>query len=208
MNKVDQEWFDALAGKTNTLNESITQIEGSSVRRVLIARRNSIEQEIINFDSKRFEDFKSKLATKGLLKKESKSMKSSLLDTFLSIADSASGLIANKGIGLVTSVLVIGLTLNFFYFNSQDNDAILYRGDTNITYIIDAKPDQKLNELVTGLNEIQAEFTQEQESFGKKLLKIKSTDKVLTFLEEKQIKPKVNDGYINILVSPPKIQNN
>jgi hypothetical protein len=208
MNKVDQEWFDALAGKTNTLNESINQIEGSSVRRVLIARRNSIEQEIINFDSKKFEDFKSKLATKGLLKKESKSMKSSLLDTFLSIADSALGLTATRGIGLVTSVLVIGLTVNFFYFNSQDNNAILYRGDTNITYIIDAKPDQKLNELVTGLNEIQAEFTQEQESFGKKLLKIKSTDKVLTFLEEKQIKPKVNDGYINILVSPPKVQNN
>ena len=208
MNKVDQEWFDALAGKTNTLNESINQIEGSSVRRVLIARRNSIEQEIINFDSKKFEDFKSKLATKGLLKKESKSMKSSLLDTFLSIADSALGLTATRGIGLVTSVLVIGLTVNFFYFNSQDNNVILYRGDTNITYIIDAKPDQKLNELVTGLNEIQAEFTQEQESFGKKLLKIKSTDKVLTFLEEKQIKPKVNDGYINILVSPPKVQNN
>ncbi|CAN1494215.1 hypothetical protein MCEMIEM12_00283 [Burkholderiaceae bacterium] len=84
---------------------------------------------------------------------------------------------------------------------------MLLRGDSDVIYIIDEKFEEKLHELVSGLTAIRAEFTQEKESYGKTLLKIKSSDAVITYLTDKRIEPKVVDGYITIVVTPPKIQS-
>lgn len=206
MNKVDQEWLDALAGKNVGPNESLAQIEATAVRHALIARRNSIEQEIENFDPIKFEAFKAKLIKQRLLKTESKSVWKKLMAIVLGASNSSSSLLVAQRFGLAVTVIAVGLALNMSYSPPKNDDAMVFRGDATVTYIIDEKVDQKLNELISGLNIIKAEFTQEQQSYGKTLLKIKSTYEVLTFLSEKRIEPKVIDGYISIVVSPPNAQ--
>ena len=204
----EQEWLDALAGKASGSNLSPTQIEALTVRRALTAYRAEIEEEVKNFNSEEFEKFKAKLIKQGLIKSEAKSFLSSLLDIAPGLASSSgAGVGVAQKVGIVALVLVIGLALNVSYFSPKNDDAMLLRGDVNVTYIIDANVESKVNELVTGLKDIKAEFSQEQESYGKVAIRIKSSDEVLTYLSIKRIEPKVIDGYIAIVVTPPNLKS-
>lgn len=204
----EKEWLDALAGRVNGSNLSPTQIEALAVRRALTAYRAEIEEEVKNFNSKEFEKFKAKLIKQGLIKSESKTFWSSMLEMLPGVASSSGGGVGvAQKVGVVALVLVIGLALKVSYFGPKNDDAMLLRGDANVTYIIDANVDSKVNELVTGLKDIKADFTQEQENYGKVVIKIMSSDEVLTYLSLKRIEPKVIDGYITIVVTPPNLQS-
>lgn len=201
-------WLKALARTSVGQSQTAEENEAASVRRALIARRNSYEREAENFDHQRFEAFKAKLVEKKLIKSESKSLWGSLLDfTLGASSSSASGVGVAQKVGVVALILVIGLALKVSYFDPQNEDVMRLRGDANVTYIIDANVESKVNEIVNGLKEIKAEFTQEQESYGKVSLKIKSSDEVLTYLSGKRIEPKEIDGHITIVVTPPNLKS-
>ena len=204
----EQEWLDALAGKTSGSNLSPTQIEALTVRRALTAYRAEIEEEVKNFNSEEFEKFKAKLIKQGLIKSEAKTFWSSMLEIVPGVAGaSGAGIGVAQKVGLVALVLILGVALKVSYFGPKNDDAMLLRGDANVTYIIDANVENKVNELVTGLKDIKAEFTQEQESYGKVAIKIRSSDAVLAYLSEKRIDAKVIDGYISIVVTPPNLKS-
>lgn len=207
MKNDNQEWLDALAGKVNGGPQTASQIEAGAVRRVLTARREIIEKEALNFDPRKLEPIKLKLLKEGFLQDKSVRSSNPLVGLVQGLISTNSGTAVVKKIGIIAVILFVGFALRVTYFGPKNDDAMLFRGDTNTTYIIDEKFEEKLNELVTGLTAIKAEFTQEKESYDKTLLKIKSTDAVLAYLSEKRIEPKVVDGYISIVVTPPKVQS-
>jgi len=207
MKKEDQEWLDTLAGKVNAGHETASQIEAGAVRRMLIARRVSIEKDALNFDPQKLEPIKRKLLKEGFLQDKSVMSSNPFVSFVQGLTSINSGTAVVQKIVVIAVILFVGFALRVTYFGPKNDGAMLLRGDANVTYIIEEKFEEKLSELVSGLTAIKAEFTQEKESYGKTLLKIKSSDPVLTYLSEKRIEPKVVDGYISIIVTPPKIQS-
>jgi len=206
MRTEDQEWFDALAGKVNNKSPSESQIEAASVRRVLLARRESIEQSAVNYDAKKLGLLKRKLAAQGFLQDRYLKSSNFLMNFMFGIFSGPSGAAVAQKVGAIALILLVGFAVRVSYLGPKNDNTMLVRGDINVTYIIDEKPEQKLGELVAGLTNIKAEYTQEKESYGKTLLKIKSTEEVISFLGTKRIEPKVVDGYISIIVTPPEVQ--
>ena len=207
MKSEDQEWLDALAGKVNGKPQTLSQIEAAAVRRVLISRRESIENDALNFNPQKLELIKRKLLNEGFLQYKSVNSSNPLVSFVRGLTSINSGTAVVQKIGVIAVLLFAGLALHVTYFGPKNDKAMLLRGDSDVIYIIDEKFEEKLHELVSGLTAIGAEFTQEKESYGKTLLKIKSSDAVITYLTDKRIEPKVVDGYITIVVTPPKIQS-
>jgi hypothetical protein len=207
MKKEDQEWFDALAGKVNAGPQTAPQIEADAVRRALTARRDSIEKDALNFDPRKLEAIKIKLRKEGFLQDKSAKSSNPLVSFIQGLTSTSSGTAVVQKIGVVAAILFVGFALRVTYFGPKNDDAMLLRGDANVTYIIDGNVEKKVNELVTGLKDIKAEFTQEQESYGKVAIKIRSSDAVLAYLSEKRIDPKVIDGYISIVITPPNLKS-
>ena len=206
-NEDEEEWFDALAGKTSHGVQTSSQIEASSIRRVLLARRASIEKASLNFDSKKLEPIKRKLLKEGFL--QNKTIRKS--NPFVIFTQGLFGINSRTAtvqiIGVIAAFLFVVFALRVTYLGPKNNDAMLLRGDANTTYIIDEKSEERVSELVEALTAIKAEFTKENQTYGKTLIKIKSSDEVLAVLIEKRFNPKVVDGYINIIFSPPKVQS-
>lgn len=207
MKKEDQEWLDALAGKVNYGPQTASQIEADAVRRALTARRDSIEKDALNFDPRRLEPIKIKLRKEGFLKDKSAKSSNPLVSFIQGLTSTGSGTAVVQKIGVIAVILFVGFALRVTYFGPKNDDVMLLRGDANVTYIIDGNVENKVNELVTGLKDIKAEFTQEQESYGKVAIKIRSSDAVLAYLSEKRIDPKVIDGYISIVITPPNLKS-
>ena len=82
MTNQEQEWIDSLAGKTTSKTKSVLQIEAAAVRRALLARRESIEKESLNFNAEQLELIRKKLVDVGLIKNQQLE-KSSLIINFL-----------------------------------------------------------------------------------------------------------------------------
>lgn len=207
MKKEDQEWLDALAGKVNYGPQTASQIEADAVRRALIARRDSIEKDALNFDPRKLEPIKIKLSKEGFLQDKPAKSSNPLVSFIQGLTSTSSGTAVVQKIGVIAVILFVGFALRVTYFGQKNDDAMLLRGDANVTYIIDGNVENKVNELVTGLKDIKAEFTQEQESYGKVAIKIRSSDAVLAYLSEKRIDPKVIDGYISIVITPPNLKS-
>lgn len=207
MKKEDQEWLDVLAGKVNDGPQTAPQIEADAVRRALTARRDSIEKDALNFDPRKLEAIKIKLRKEGFLQDKSAKSSNPLVSFIQGLTSTSSGTAVIQKIGVIAVILFVGFALRVTYFGPKNEDAMLLRGDANVTYIIDGNVENKVNELVTGLKDIKAEFTQEQESYGKVAIKIRSSDAVLAYLSEKRIDPKVIDGYISIVITPPNLKS-
>ena len=207
MKNEDQEWLDVLAGKVNGVPQTASQIEASAVRRVLTSRRRSIENAALNFDPQKLKQIKRKLINEGFLQDKSVRSSNPLVSFVQGLTSINSGTALVQKIGVIAVILLAGFALRATYFEPKNDNVMLLRGDANVTYIIDEKFEEKLNELASGLTAIKAEFTQEKESYGKTLLKIKSSDAVITYLIDKRIEPKVVDSYISIVVAPPKAQS-
>jgi hypothetical protein len=211
-NKQDEQWLEALAGRPDAQADKDLNREAGALRRALEVNRQLLEDKVPAVDEAHLQQLMFRLRREGLTggAKTSASTHWQQLAARVSLRGLASvEAIARKPATwafAASLIFAIGFALRGPYFGPKNDDTMLLRGGGDVTFIIDEKAEQKLSELVTGLNGIKAEFTQEQESYGKTLLKIKSTNEVLAFLAEKRIEPRVVDGYISIIVTPPKVQ--
>lgn len=205
MTKEDQEWFDAIAGKSNPNSMTASQQEAVSVRRALLSRRESIEKETLDFDLKQLDLIKQNLEVAGLIKNQRTPEKSFVINFVLGLVSIKSGQAVVQKVGIVAAILFLGLAIRSNYLETQPNEPLIYRGDGEETYIIDERPQARLENLTDGLTAIKAEYVIEKLSFGRTLVKVKATEDVTTFLLKKEIQPKLVDGYISIVISPPKV---
>ena len=208
MTNQEQEWIDSLAGKTTSKTKSVLQIEAAAVRRALLARRESIEKESLNFNAEQLELIRKKLVDVGLIKNQQLEKSSLIINFLIGIVSIKSGQAVAQRIGVIAVILLIGFAIRSSYIENKKDDSIIYRGDSIETYIFDEKPDERLSNLLAGLTALNADFSTEKLSYGKTLIKIKSTEEVTAFLVDRRINPKEFNGYISLVISPPKVQNN
>ena len=208
MTNQEQEWIDSLAGKTTSKAKSVLQIEAAAVRRALLARRESIEKESLNFNAEQLELIRKKLVDVGLIKNQQLEKSSLFINFLIGIVSIKSGQAVAQRVGVIAVILLIGFAIRSSYIENKKDDSIIYRGDSIETYIFDEKPDERLSNLLAGLTALNADFSTEKLSYGKTLIKIKSTEEVTAFLVDRRINPKEFNGYISLVISPPKVQNN
>ena len=208
MTNQEQEWIDSLAGKTTSKTKSVLQIEAAAVRRALLARRESIEKESLNFNAEQLELIRKKLVDVGLIKNQQLEKSSLIINFLIGIVSIKSGQAVAQRVGVIAVILLIGFAIRSSYIENKKDDTIIYRGDSIETYIFDEKPDERLSNLLAGLTALNADFSTEKLSYGKTLIKIKSTEEVTAFLVDRRINPKEFNGYISLVISPPKVQNN
>lgn len=208
MTNQEQEWIDSLAGKTTSKTKSVLQIEAAAVRRALLARRESIEKESLNFNAEQLELIRKKLVDVGLIKNQQLEKSSLIINFLIGIVSIKSGQAVAQRVGVIAVILLIGFAIRSSYIENKKDDSIIYRGDSIETYIFDEKPDERLSNLLAGLTALNADFSTEKLSYGKTLIKIKSTEEVTAFLVDRRINPKEFNGYISLVISPPKVQNN
>ena len=208
MTNQEQEWIDSLAGKTTSKTKSVLQIEAAAVRRALLARRESIEKESLNFNAEQLELIRKKLVDVGLIKNQQLEKSSLIINFLIGIVSIKSGQSVAQRVGVIAVILLIGFAIRSSYIENKKDDSIIYRGDSIETYIFDEKPDERLSNLLAGLTALNADFSTEKLSYGKTLIKIKSTEEVTAFLVDRRINPKEFNGYISLVISPPKVQNN
>lgn len=208
MTNQEQEWIDSLAGKTTSKTKSVLQIEAAAVRRALLARRESIEKDSLNFNAEQLELIRKKLADVGLIKNQQLEKSSLIINFLIGIVSIKSGQAVAQRVGVIAVILLIGFAIRSSYIENKKDDTIIYRGDSIETYIFDEKPDERLSNLLAGLTALNADFSTEKLSYGKTLIKIKSTEEVTAFLVDRRINPKEFNGYISLVISPPKVQNN
>jgi hypothetical protein len=208
MTNQDQEWIDSLAGKTTSKTKSVLHLEAAAVRRALLARRESIEKESLNFNAEQLELIRKKLVDVGLIQNQQLKKSSLIINFLIGIVSIKSGQAVAQRVGVIAVILLIGFAIRSSYIENKKDDSIIYRGDSIETYIFDEKPDERLSNLLAGLTALNADFSTEKLSYGKTLIKIKSTEEVTAFLVDRRINPKEFNGYISLVISPPRVQNN
>jgi hypothetical protein len=206
MKNTDQQWLDALAGQSSSEPRSQSEIEGAAVRNALSKRRNEIENDSMNFNSQGFDAIQNSLKNAGFLHDRKKTKIQSIISLFFSASKTSSNAISIQKIGVIAAaLLLIGLAIRVNYPASKPDEKILFRGNGTESYIYDVDPDKKSKELISSLEKINAEIIVENQSYGKVLIKIKSTEKIQEFLIEKRIMDfNVIDGHITLIITPPQ----
>jgi hypothetical protein len=208
MKNTDQQWLDALAGQSSSEPRSQSEIEGAAVRNALSKRRNEIENDSMNFNSKGFDAIQNSLKNTGFLQDRKKTKIQSLNSLFFGASETSGNTISIQKIGVIAVVLLlVGLAIRVNYPGPKPDEKMLFRGNGTESYIYDNDPEKKSEELISSLEKINAEIIVENQSYGKVLIKIKSTEKIQEFLIEKRIMDfNVIDGYITLIITPPQVK--
>jgi hypothetical protein len=208
MKNTDQQWLDALAGQSSSEPRSQSEIEGAAVRNAFSKRRNEIENVSKSNNSLGFDTIQNSLKNAGFLQERKKTKIELITGLFFGASDTSSNTISIQKIGVIAAVLLlVGLAIKVNYPGPKPEEKMLFRGNGTESYIYDTDPEKKSNELISGLKTINAEIIVESQSFGKVLIKIKSTERIREFLIEKRITDfNVIDGYITLIITPPQVK--
>jgi hypothetical protein len=209
MNKDDQQWFDALAGRSTTEGDSPSVIEAASVRRALISRRTQIEHQVNSFNAERFKSVQASLTKAGFLQEKIQKSKKSFVDfIFGRINNNSNTITINQVIVIAAILLVTGLAIRGVYIGSSRDDNLRFRGNESATYVITADTKKTVQQFTSGLSAVNAEYTTEEQSYGKIMIRVKATDQAYEFLRDKGLHGlTVVDGYITVIISPPQGNN-
>ena len=67
ISKDDQDWLDALSGKTPAEIDPLNSAQALAVRKALVARRNAIETDAINVGGSGLDEIRARLQREGLM---------------------------------------------------------------------------------------------------------------------------------------------
>lgn len=207
ISKEDQDWIDALSGQTASSLDPIVSAQATAVRNALIARRNAIEADPRSVDISGIDQIRLRLQREGLMEVSQNSLKEipwwqRALDTF-GIGSSGGGAKAVPIWG-VAAMLVIAVVVTIQVRGPREDEAAIYRGDPNVVTLIVEKPEQRMNELSSGLKPIDPTLEVNKLPYGRFELKIKDSQAVRDYLLAQRIEPIIVNGYITIAVTPLK----
>lgn len=180
----DEQWLDALAGKTKPAAGSGSEQQADLLRKALQARRDRLEEEVPRADSTLYEQVRFKLRREGL-------------DVHRPFwrTQSAWGIAAS---------LVLGVALVFQLADPFNRDAEqdILRGGSNATVLIVPDPEARLTELLGLLKAAGAEPTIKRSGDHSIILTTGATQAVLDALREQRIEPSVKDGQVTLILKP------
>jgi hypothetical protein len=207
--KDDQQWLDALAGRSDASADPVTNAQAQALRTAMLARRAAIEQATQNTVPAEFERLKARLLSEGLLTKtDTKSSTvtgnwlSTLLDKWISVSGKGSSaiprwsLVANVvlGITVVAQLALLGTAAN--------KAADVLRGGAS-TVLLVPDPMIRLTELTAGLDHVKARYVVLSKPSGELQLLVQADDAALDYLLSQRIEPQVNEGVAVITLRKP-----
>jgi hypothetical protein len=203
----DKAWLDTLSGKPLPDEPTAAQLEAAAVRRALISRRDSLEADIRGFSSEKEAALRRRLRSHGFLKENRANGWVGTFRRLLSGGDlRVSGSSLQKE-GIVAILFAIGIAVTAALLSPKPPPQLIPRGDGAVVYILDDDPERRVGQLVKTLRAMDAEFTQEAQSYGKVKIRIRAGDAVVELLSEQSIVPKIVDGHITLVISPTSVKN-
>lgn len=203
----DKAWLEILSGKPLPDVPTMDQLEAASLRRALIRRRESLEADIGGFSSEKEAALRRQLRSRGFLKENRSDGWIRAFRHLLSGKDlGASGSSLQKA-GTVAVLFAIGIAVTAALLSPKPPQQLIPKGDGAIIYILDDDPERRVGQLVKSLRAINAEFTQEAQSYGKVKIRIRAGQAVVELLSEQSIVPKIVDDHITLVISPTSVKN-
>lgn len=210
LDREDQDWFDALAGRPKSGMNALDAAQALAVRTALSERRNAIEADASQPDAAQLNRLRQRLVREGLMKTTTdNSTHLGLLGRILGVFG-ASGAGGSKAIPLwgiaAVLVIVVAVALRTGIPSNVQNPAYdVLRGGASTVLIVD-DPQAKLTELEAGLRGVKANFEVKQLPDNRLQVDIKVDELALAFLETQRISPTVKDGIVRILIQRPEVK--
>ncbi len=184
--KEEEQWLNALAGRSDPAADSVVNQQAEALRRVLQTRRAKLEESVPQADDAQYQQLLFRLKREGLLKANRPWQNPMLW-----------GLAA-------TLVLGVGVVVQMGGFYHGQDDTDMLRGGGKATVLVVENPEVRLVELLAGLKAAGAEPVVKRETGGGILIMVKSSDQVLDYLRELRIEPMVVDGTVTLSLQPTK----
>lgn len=205
--KEDQDWLDALSGKSPEGIDPLVLAQASAVRNALTSRRDAIESDANSVGDSGLNEIRARLQREGLMVSPKGGQQKNgwwarVIEVF--------GLILRGGgakaapIWGLAVVLVATVLVTIQVRAPEENEAYILRGNPSVTTLIVDNPLQRANELLAGLKQLTGAVEVSQLSGGRFQLRVQDSQKVSDFLAEQRIEPNVVGGYITIDVVPKK----
>ena len=156
LNREDQDWFDALAGRSKTGMNALDAEQALAVRNALSERRDAIEADARQPDAVQLNRLRQRLVREGLMETAAgNSRHSGLLGRFLGIfgASGRGGLMAIPLWGAAAfMVIVVAVVIQIGTPDPSRRETAVdvFRGGTATVLIVD-DPQARLTELQAGL---------------------------------------------------------
>jgi len=185
-NKEDEQWLNALAGRSDPdANAKLIQ-QAESLRRALNARSNLLANQVPEADDAQYQQLLFRLRREGLI-----SSRHGWRNPML------------WGIA-ATIFLCVGVVIQMggFNFNGEDKDILMGGGPATVMIVAD--PEVRLIELQAGL-QLAGEIPKvERRSNGEIFVTVKATEQVLVYLLTQRVEPDIAEGKLILKLLPEK----
>jgi hypothetical protein len=207
LNREDQDWFDALAGRPKSGMNALEKAQALEVRTALSERRDALEEDASQLDATKLNQLRQRLVREGLMEAAPENTThSGLLGSIFGIFG-ASGRGGSTAIPLwgvaAALVIVVAVVIQISMPSNTQNPAYdVLRGGAATVLIVD-NPQLKLTELQAGLRGVKASFEVKQLEGNRLQIDIKVDEPALAYLETQRISSTVKDGIVRILIQQP-----
>lgn len=204
----DQDWLDALSGKSLERIDPFVSAQAAAVRKALIARREAIETDAKRMGNRSLDEIRTRLQREGLMDSaEPDQLKDGWwqrLKEILGVGSVGGGMKAAPVWGVAaTLVLVVLVTVQVY--DPPPDEASIYRGDPNTATLIVENPEIRANEIVAGIKALSSDEVElARLKDGRIQLKIKDSQRVQEYLLDQRIEAMAVEGIIRIDVIPTK----
>lgn len=205
--KEDQDWLDALSGKSPEGIDPLISAQVSAVRQALASRRDAIESDAISVGDSGLNEIRARLQREGLMDSPERTQ---LKNGWWARAKEIFGSISRGGgakaapIWGLAAMFVATVLVTIQVYVPEENEAAIFRGDPSVTTLIVDNPLQRANELLVELKPLTGSVDVRPLSDGRFQLRVQDSQKVSDFLAAQRIEPNVVGGYITIDVVPKK----
>jgi hypothetical protein len=208
ISKDDQDWLDALSGKSPAGIDPLNSAQALAVRKALVARRNAIETDAINVGGSGLDEIRARLQREGLMEPaEPGQLKTGWWHRVKEVLGVGS---VGRGMNVapiwgVAATLVLAALVTFQIYDPQPDEASIYRGEPNTTTLIFENPELRANEIVAGIEKLSSDGVEiARLKDGGIQLKIKDTQRVQDYLLAQRIEAVPVEGMIRIDVVPKR----
>lgn len=205
--KDDDQWLDALAGRTDPTADPKLNIQAESLRRALKARAEKLESQVPYADEAQYQQLLFRLRREKLLTTNGGWRESA---AWLKVAkimavpsDVAIG--RNPAVWGMAAVLVLGVALVIQSAGNRhkQEEVDVLKGGQN-TVLLVAEPEKRLSEILIGIRAAGEEPVVTRTSDGSIVLKVNGSVKVLDYFSTQRIEPMVIEGKVTIVITRPK----
>lgn len=185
-NKEDEQWLNAVAGRSDPNADAKLIQQAESLRRVLKARSSLLVNQVPEADDVQYQRLLFRLRREGL-NTSSQGWRNPML----------------WGIA-ATTFLCVGIVFQMggFNFNGEDKDILMGGGHETVLIVTD--PEARLIELQAGLQAIGVIPKVERLANGPIILTVKATDEVMAYFLTQRLPPDISGGYFVLKLTPTK----